>query len=155
MSEDNEDKKNRPINFMKKWSEEEETQLLKELKKNINIKKIAQIHDRSEGGIFSRCKEIAYNMYLEKESIENIIKTTKLDAETINETIKNKKKLLEQKKIKDIKKKDMDIIVNEIINIKNTMTEYKCKIESLENKVESLEKESVVLKKKISKLCDK
>jgi phosphoribosylformylglycinamidine (FGAM) synthase-like enzyme len=151
MSEENEYKKNKPGNFMKKWSEDEEIQLLKELKKNINIKKIAQIHDRSEGGIFSRCKEIAYNMYLKKEPIENIIKTTKLDVETINETIKNKKKLIEQKKNKDIKKNDMDIIVNEIINIKNIMTEYKCKIESLENKVETLEKESNILKKKISK----
>jgi hypothetical protein len=145
MSNDNE--KNKPNNFGKKWSNDEETQLLKELKKNIDVKKIAILHDRTEGGIISRCKEIAYNMHVKNESIENIMKITKLDVETINKTIKIKNILLEKNKNnKEIKNN----IHNEITSIKNTIEEYKSKLEIQENEIFILKKEVKKLKKIIN-----
>ena len=46
--------------------------------KNINIELIAQIHNRTIGGIIGKQRTIAYNMYVKKVSIEDIIIKTKL-----------------------------------------------------------------------------
>jgi hypothetical protein len=148
MSNDNE--KNKPNNFGKKWSNDEETQLLKELKKKIDVKKIALLHDRTEGGIISRCKEIAYNMYIKNESMENIMKITKLDIETINKTIKIKNILLEKNKNNKNNKEIKNNIHNEITSIKNTIEEYKSRLEIQENVIFILKKEVKKLKKMIN-----
>ena len=76
-----------PSNLGKKWSEEEETTLLDALNKNINIEIIAQNHNRTKGGIYSRCQHIAYKMYLKNISIEEIIEKTKLDEKRIKKII--------------------------------------------------------------------
>jgi len=76
-----------PSNMGQKWSDEEEILLLEELNNNIDIEIIAQKHNRTIGGINSRRKEIAYKMYLKNVSIEEIIRQTKLDNNSIEETI--------------------------------------------------------------------
>ena len=82
-----------PSNHFKKWSDEEEIELLEELNKNIDIEIIALNHNRTKGGISSRCQNIAYKMYLKNISIEKIIEKTKLDEKSIKKTIEKKKKM--------------------------------------------------------------
>ena len=63
--------------------DEEETLLLEELSKNIDIQLIAQFHNRTIGGINARRREIAYKLYSNNTSMEDIILKTKLDEEMI------------------------------------------------------------------------
>jgi hypothetical protein len=49
-----------PSNMGQKWTDEEETLLLKELNENVDIETISQTHNRTTGGINSRRREIAY-----------------------------------------------------------------------------------------------
>ena len=79
-----------PFNMGKKWTDEEESLLLEELNKNMDIEIISQIHKRTIGGINSRRREIVYKMYLKKIDMEEIIKRTKLDYECIRETIERR-----------------------------------------------------------------
>jgi hypothetical protein len=86
--------KDYPSNTGQKWTDEEETLLLEELSKNIDIQLIAQYHNRTIGGINSRRREIAYKLYSNNNSMEDIILKTKLDEDQITETIKNDKTIL-------------------------------------------------------------
>lgn len=98
-----------------KWSPEEETQLLEELNKNIEMKTIAQIHNRTISGIQSRRKLIAYKLYVKNVSIEEIIEKTKLDRKIIQKSIHKP--------------------VNEIVELKNEIHDLKIKIQELMDKV--------------------
>jgi hypothetical protein len=75
-------------NIGKKWTTEEENILLDELDKNISIEVIAKTHKRTVGGIISRQRTIAYNMYVKNVSIGEIIIKTRLNKEQIIEAIK-------------------------------------------------------------------
>lgn len=98
-----------PTNLGKAWGEDEETLLLEELYNNIDIEIIARNHERTIGGINSRRRQIAYNMYLNNSSIESIIKWTKLDEECIKQIIEKKSG------VKSVKiKKDRPIKITEI-----------------------------------------
>jgi hypothetical protein len=114
-----------PSNYFKKWSDEEEIELLEELNKNIDIEIIALNHNRTKGGISSRCQHIAYKMYLKNISIEEIIEKTKLDEKSIKKTIEKKKEII--KKIIE-KKKEIEnplSIKDEIDQLKNEINELK------------------------------
>ena len=50
--------KNRPENFNKKWTDEEDEQLTKEYENNININEIAKLHQRSYMSVVSRLKKL-------------------------------------------------------------------------------------------------
>ena len=106
-----------PTNMGQKWTTEEENTLLQELDKNINIEIIAQNHNRTIGGIRGRQRNIAYNMYLKNVSIEEILKITKLDKETITETITKKQMPLKNVKITSEPKKVS--LENEIIEMRS------------------------------------
>jgi hypothetical protein len=80
-----------PSNLGQKWSDEEETALLEELNKNIDIEIIAKNYNRTKGGINSRRQHIAYKMYLKNILIEEIIEKTKLDEKCIKNIIEKKK----------------------------------------------------------------
>ena len=116
-----------PSNMGQKWSDEEEILLLNELNNNIDIEIIAQKHSRTIGGINSRRREIAYKMYLKNVSIEEIIKKTKLDYDSIKQTIERKQKNnSKQTKTSEIdnvfisiNKKDYIELQNDVKNIKN------------------------------------
>lgn len=124
-----------PFNMGQKWTDEEETLLLEELNKNIDIKTISQIHNRTIGGINSRRQEIVYKMYLKNISIEEIIKQTKLDDECIRQIIK-KRQNNNNSKITEIKKPIS--IENEITEMKNEITEMKNEIKDLKNTIKEL-----------------
>lgn len=81
--------KDYPANLGAKWTAEEESALLRELAAagGANIEEIAQKHNRTVGGINSRRREIAYKMYLQNVSMDEIVRQTKLDAEIIMQTI--------------------------------------------------------------------
>jgi hypothetical protein len=67
-----------------KWSDKEELELLNEINNNKTIKQIAEIHERTIGGINSRIRHIAYNMYknnIPMSEIENKTRLTRKEIE--------------------------------------------------------------------------
>jgi hypothetical protein len=126
-----------PKNLGKPWSNKEETQLLDEVSKNIDMESISQIHERTLGGIVGRIKEIGYKMYLKNCSIDEIMETTKLDNNQINETI-------ERKQIKGDKNKnkyETVVLTPQTIDGKITENKYetrwkseiKCELNEIKN----------------------
>ena len=73
--------------FGKKWTPEEEQQLLQEISKNIEIKIIAENHNRSIGGIRARIYLIAYKLYQNNVPIDEIIKIVHLRENDIVDII--------------------------------------------------------------------
>lgn len=128
----NEDKEY-PSNMGQKWNDEEEALLLQELNDNIDIEIIAQKHNRTIGGINSRRREIAYKMYLKNVSINEIIRQTKLDNNSIEETIKkrqsNNSKKIKTKEVDNvfisINKNDYIELQNDVKNMKNDIKQIK------------------------------
>ena len=117
-----------PSNIGQKWSIKEETELLEELDTNIDIDSIAQHHNRTIGGINARRSLIAYKMFLNKNSIEEIINKTKLDKLEIENTIEIRQKIKTNK-------------VNQItkpITIENEMVEMKNSIKELQHTIKEL-----------------
>ena len=118
-----------PSNTGQKWTDEEERLLLEELSKNIDIQLIAQCHNRTTGGINARRKEIAYKLYSNNNSMEEIILKTKLDEDQIIETIKKLQNNLKKcKSVTEIKKpfsieSEIDEMKNDIKELKNTIKE--------------------------------
>ena len=112
-----------PSNIGLTWFEDEETILLEELNKNIDIETISQNHKRTIGGINARRREIAYKMYLKNISIEKITEKTKLDAKTINQTIDNRKNARQRLKRHFSLESEVAEIKNDIKEIKNTIKE--------------------------------
>ena len=118
-----------PSNTGQKWTDEEEILLLEELNKNIDIHIISQCHNRTTGGIEARRRVIAYKLYKNNNSMEEIILKTKLEEDQIIETIKKLKNNPKKcKSIKEIKKpfsieSEIDEMKNEIKELKNTIKE--------------------------------
>lgn len=117
-----------PSNIGLKWFEDEETILLEELSKNIDIETIAQNHTRTTGGINARRRQIAYNMYLKNISIEEIMEKTKLDEECMKQII-NKIKNYNPKKTTETK--TIILLEREITEMKNDIKELKNTIKEL------------------------
>lgn len=128
--------KDYPSNIGQKWTDEEETLLLEELSKNIDIKLIAKSHNRTIGGINSRRKKIAYKLYSDNISMEEIILKTKLHEDQIIKTIKKLQNIVIEIKnpfsieseIKEIKtsfsiESEFKEIKNDIKELKNTIKE--------------------------------
>jgi hypothetical protein len=114
--------KDYPPNTGQKWTDEEETLLLEELSKNNDIQLIAQCHNRTTGGINARRREIAYKLYSNNNSMEDIILKTKLDEYQIMETIKKRQN--NPKKCKSVTEiKTPFSIENDIKELKNTIKE--------------------------------
>ncbi len=81
-----------PVRCGDKWFDYEENGLLYELQKGLKISQIAYKHHRTIGSINSRIKKIAKNMIEKNEIIEDIMDTTKLSKETIQQLINENKK---------------------------------------------------------------
>lgn len=118
-----------PSNTGKKWTHEEDTLLLEELSKNIDIQLIAQRHNRTTGGINARRQEISYKLYSNNNSMEEIILKTKLDEAQIIETIKKRQNTPKKcKPVTEIKKSfsiesEIDEMKSDIKELKNTIKE--------------------------------
>jgi hypothetical protein len=118
-----------PSNLGKRWTVDEETLLLEELNKNLDIGTISQNHNRTTGGITCRCKDIAYKMYVKNISMEEIIKITKLDECIIRKTIEKK-----QNNTNVVPKKETtktNSIESEIVEMKNEIKDLKNTIKEL------------------------
>ena len=123
-------------NVGKLWSDNEENLLLEELNDDIDIETIAENHGRKKGGIMARQREIAYKMYKKDISIEEIIKKTKLDNESINKIIERKEnRYFKQKEVDNI---SININKNDYIELRNNIYELKNEINSLRNTTEEL-----------------
>ena len=128
-----------PSNMGQKWTDDEEQKLLDELNNDTDIEIIAQNHSRTIGGIMSRCREIAYKMYIKNISIEEIIRKTKLDYASIKQTIE-KRQNINSKKITNkeldnvlisINKSDYTYLQNDVNNIKNDIKQIKTTLSEL------------------------
>jgi hypothetical protein len=129
----NEDKEY-PSNMGQKWNDEEEALLLQELNDNIDIEIIAQKHNRTIGGINSRRREIAYKMYLKNVSIDEIIRQTKLDNNSIEEIIKKKQNNNSKKiKTKEVDNVFISINKNDYIELQNDVKNMKNDIKQIKN----------------------
>ena len=131
--------KDYPINMGKKWTDEEENTLLQELDKNIDIETIAQQHSRTIGGINCRRKDIAYTMYLQNISIEEIIIKTKLNNEQITETITKKENTPKRVKVKTepiIQPKKL--FQPKKLSLENEVTEMRIEIKELKSTIKEL-----------------
>ncbi len=116
-----------PSNLGKLWTNDEERLLFVELNENIDIEQIAQSHNRTVGGIRSRCHYIAYKMYLDNVSMEEIIEKTKLDKKSIQ-------KIIDRKQSNNKKKAELKPQISmetEIAEIKNDIKELKNTIKDL------------------------
>ena len=111
--------KDYPSAMGQKWTDEEEASLLEELTRT-DIETIAQLHNRTIGGINLRRREIAYKMYLKNIPMEEIIEQTKLDIDYIRQTIERRNK---SKTLPETKNLESEIIEmkNEIKELKNTV----------------------------------
>lgn len=118
------------INRGQKWTDEEENTLLQELDKNINIEDIAQRHKRTVGGIRGRQRTIAYNMYVKKMSIEDIMTKTKLHKNQIRETITRRENLPKKVSSKKVSSKKVSL-KNEIIEMRSEIKELKNTIKEM------------------------
>ena len=131
--------KDYPSNVGQKWNDEEETLLIEELDKNIDIDTIAKNHNRTTGGINTRRKDIAYKMHLQNISIQDIIKYTKLNEDQIKEIIKKKQTITTNNTLTD---------TNTQFSIEREFIELKTDIKELKNLV----KEMVVIMKELYEL---
>ena len=73
-----------PSALGKLWTSEEDTQLLEELSQNLDKEEIAKNHNRTIGGINSRIRDVAYKMYKNNMSVEEIMEKTKLVEEQVS-----------------------------------------------------------------------
>lgn len=77
-------------NAYKIWTKEEENDMLIELKNNIFIEKIAEIHGRSVGGIEARLKKIIKNKLFENKNIKQISDELYITEEKIKYILEKK-----------------------------------------------------------------
>lgn len=131
---------NPPTQFCKKWTPEEEAQLLQELHDNMDIDTIAQTHNRTIGGIQSRQREIAYKMHTKNVPMEEIMEKTKLDLMSIQHTI-NKKQNAANKKTTEKTPPAKTTVETEIAEIKKEIGELKLikqEIREMKNTIKQL-----------------
>jgi hypothetical protein len=141
-----------PSNIGSKWTNKEDETLLEEIANNISFQEIALNHKRTTGGIHARRREIAYKMHLEYDSMEEIIKKTKLSEEEIALTINRRANAVERKHIREeirtktniterkqeqdevkINKKDIDLseIKSELTTMRSEIFELKKTVNEL------------------------
>lgn len=81
------------------WTDDEVQQLLQRVKKQESIFKIATEHQRSTGSIRGRLRQLAADYYFnDNRPIEQIMKFTGLDAETIADAISRRQWQLDNQK---------------------------------------------------------
>jgi predicted DNA-binding protein YlxM (UPF0122 family) len=77
-----------PNRLGQSWSEKEIKDLLQEVQKKIPIELIADLHERTQGGIVAKLRAIAADCYLKKNlSISEIQKITSLSVDQISDAI--------------------------------------------------------------------
>ncbi|AYV77951.1 MAG: DEAD/SNF2-like helicase [Edafosvirus sp.] len=80
----------------KRWDEDEEKQLLKQIKSE-SISDIATDHKRTDGAIRSRLRHIAYQLHVKGKTVPEIMEITRLSKEKVTELIQKKTKIDDNK----------------------------------------------------------
>ena len=114
-------------NVGKIWTDEEENILMEELNSFMDITTIANLHGRTTYGIECRLIQIVYKLHMNGNSIEEIMKKTKLPTQEISELISRQEKKINKttkEKIKKIKT-PIDCDCLEIKNLKQEIEELK------------------------------
>ena len=137
----------KPANHNKPWTRTDEDYLLNGLKDNESLVSIALSMKRTKGSIASRVKIIAYEMYMDGKSMNEILEITKLGEITLREYILKK----EEAKIKYEEKKKgaltvhsenqkvtLQTINSEIICIKNEIQSMKSAINELSHMIKAI-----------------
>jgi hypothetical protein len=108
--------KSENINSGKKWTDVEEKKLLSSIKTK-KIKEIASEHNRTEGGIRSRLKHIACNMYKNSDmmdsDIEKICRDTKINKDILIKTLEHQNMYNKKKDITETKDSDVEEEIEE------------------------------------------
>ena len=124
-------------NIGEKWSEDEKNKLLEELEANMDIETIAKNHKRKVGGITSRIRHIANELYMRGCSIEDIILKTKISENDMLNIIKRNSNVdkNEKKDKKQIRSSEINIIT-ELYELKKSLNEINDKIDKMISKIE-------------------
>lgn len=77
----------------KKWKKEKKLKILNELNNNLTITQISLNYKRSQNAIRSRIKLLAYNIYKDGISVDEICSKTKLDTNSLDVLIERKNKI--------------------------------------------------------------
>lgn len=126
-------------NVGEKWTENEKNKLLKELEENLDIETIAKNHKRQIGGIISRIKYIANEMYMNGCSTDEIISKTKISSdEMLKITKKNEDKKNNEKKKINVKLSDCANKVNSENEITNELYELRKKVSEINDAITKL-----------------
>lgn len=137
-----------PDNFMKKWTEEDESNLLEHLKNGLTKEEIANLFKRSNGSITSRCRKIAKQLYIDGYTENEIIEKTKITNEELEKIVtfvdkqnqnNNKHKTTKKSIIKqsdnyeDIQflKGEVSLLRKEMNNIKKCVFDIKDMLEAI------------------------
>lgn len=117
-----------PKNMGSKWTQIEESELLANIQKQLDIEEVAKIHSRTRGAITARLEVIAMRMYEENQyDIEHIGEVTKMNAISIQEAIdkKNKNKGKYETKYQHTDNTDIANLKKEIIELKAIIKDLK------------------------------
>jgi hypothetical protein len=129
----------KPTNHNKPWTRIDEDYLLNGLKDNESLVSIALSMKRTKGSIASRVKIIAYEMYMDGKSMNEILEITKLGEITLREYILKKEEAKETKKRNEENQKvTLHTINSEIICIKNEIQSMKSSVNELTDMIKAI-----------------
>ena len=143
-------------NIGKKWTELEETQLLEELRNGTELDDIANLHQRTLGGIRARINKLAH-IYLKEgmdvDKIADVLRLDKLELDYLNKKV-DKTKVVVQKlnANEEVVVEDdgsYDIVEN---GFYQRMGDLENKIDGLQNKIDGLNGKIDEILVQISKL---
>lgn len=104
-----------PTRHGKPWSDEEIQKLLQAVKRKETHEQIANIHQRTPGGIRSRLRQLAADYYFnDNRPIEEIMQFTGLDDETIADAISRRQWQIDQKE-KKTSEKPQQMLISQMI----------------------------------------
>ena len=118
-------------NHGKKWTDEEEYILLKELQQNIDIDTISKNHGRTSYAIVECRKRLAYRMFLKNIPINEIMNNANLNEEQVREIIEKEYYMKKITKSKPIVSTNSFSLESEIIEMKKEIIELKSTIKEL------------------------
>ncbi len=90
-----------PLRHGKPWSDDEIQKLLQAVRRKETPAQIAEAHERTQGGIRSRLRELAADYYFnDNRPLDDIAKFTGLDLETITDAISKRQYAMDMKEKK-------------------------------------------------------
>jgi hypothetical protein len=109
-----------PENHGKPWDYQDENLLLKKLSEGESIENISNYFKRTEGGIRSRQRELAYRFVEEGKTVEEASKFTRISIEEIEKSISLRKLAL---KANNQKREKEETLLSVAIEIRDILKE--------------------------------